>query len=65
MFPVLTGALGVWWYGRDAYFQAKILWQEKHYKPQGQPHVNGTAAGEDKITLTDRNEVKEVDYEKE
>ena len=30
LFAVIVGMLGLFWYGRDAYYQAKVLWQEKH-----------------------------------
>ena len=46
---VLVGILAIFWYGRDAYYQAKVLWQEKHY--------NG------KISLG--SDAKEVNFEKE
>lgn len=52
---VLVGILAIFWYGRDAYFQAKVLWQEKHYK---EPESNNA-----KISL--RSDAKEVNFEKE
>ena len=61
---ILVGALAVAWYGRDAWFQIKALWQEKHYKPAAEP--TKTARKEDsKITVTNPHGVKEVDFNKE
>ena len=56
---VLVGILAIFWYGRDAYYQAKVLWQEKHYKePESKaPKDNG------KISLG--SDAKEVNFEKE
>ena len=31
------------WYGRDAYYQAKVLWQEKHYVPKNETPRPGPA----------------------
>ena len=28
IWAILIGALFAFWYGRDAYYQAKVLWQE-------------------------------------
>ena len=66
----ILGALAAYWYGRDAYYQAKALWQEKNYKPQEQqqPRKEGpTVKTEDdgKITATNLQDAKEVDFEKE
>lgn len=58
---VVVGVLAAFWYGRDAYFQAKALWQEKHYKPA----TPKTEPKEDKITVTNLSDAKEVNYEKE
>ena len=65
---LILGLLLGWWYGRDAYYQAKILWQEKHFKPQGGKQEDPKApsgADDGKITVTDLSQVKEVDFEKE
>ena len=32
---VIIGILGLAWYGRDAYYQIKALWQEKTYRGEG------------------------------
>ena len=63
---VFVGLLGAYWYGRDAYFQIKALWQEKTFKPQ-EPKSNITTepADDGKISVTDLSDVKEVEYEKE
>ena len=54
---IFVGLLGGYWYGRDAYFQIKALWQEKTFKPQ-EPKSD--------ITITDNlNDAKEVEFEKE
>ena len=64
---ILAGVLGIFallWYGRDAWFQIKALWQEKHYKaPQQESNIKTAAPKDDKITLT--TDAKEVDYRKE
>lgn len=61
-FATIVGILGLAWYGRDAWFQIKVLWQEKHYKPVD--NTSKPASGEDgKITLSAN--AKEVDFEKE
>ena len=60
---VLVALLGGYWYARDAYYQAKALWQEKHYKA---PETETSAPkGDGKITVTDLSDAKEVHYEKE
>ena len=65
----ILGALAAYWYGRDAYFQAKALWQEKTYRPQEQPRSDGptvkTTEDDGKITVTNLQDAKEVDFEKE
>ena len=65
----ILGALAAYWYGRDAYFQIKALWQEKHYRPQEQPQKGGPSASQPaddgKIQITDLSGTKEVDFEKE
>ena len=63
---VVVGVLALYWYGRDAWFQAKALWQEKHFRPNDT--VSKPAAGpadDKKITVTDLRNAKEVDFEKE
>lgn len=65
---VIVGAMGLVWYGRDAWYQAKALWQEKTYKapPRQQEESPITQApADDKITVTDLTDAKEVDFEKE
>ena len=52
----VLGLLFAYWYGRDAYFQTKALWQEKTYQAPAQ---------DDKITVTNLSDAKEVDFEKE
>ena len=68
VFVVIIGVLALYWYGRDAYFQGKALWQEKHYTPrQDGPRPGPSSAREDdgKITVTNLSDAKEVDFEKE
>ncbi|MBR3405363.1 MAG: hypothetical protein IKG92_00465 [Bacteroidales bacterium] len=62
-FAIVVGVLGLAWYGRDAWFQAKVLWQEKHYQAP-QPDVKA-APKDDKITVTNLSDAKEVNFEKE
>lgn len=62
---ILAALLGLYWYGRDAYFQAKVLWQDKHYKPQEPVQTESTPAQDSKITVTNLSDVKEVDFKKE
>ena len=65
---VIVGAMGLVWYGRDAWYQAKALWQEKTYKAPPRPQEDGPitqASADDKITVTDLTDAKEVDFEKE
>ena len=69
-FAVALGILALWWYGRDAWFQAKALWQEKHYVPRGQAPEQGPikqpgTESDGKITVTNLSDAKEVDYEKD
>jgi hypothetical protein len=59
---VIIGVLALYWYGRDTYFQAKALWQEKHYKPATDTTPK-TEPKDDKITVS--GSAKEVNYEKE
>lgn len=68
IFAFIIGALGAFWYGRDAYFQAKALWQEKHYKAPEAPkdgHTTKAPADDGKVTVTNLSDAKEVDFEKE
>ncbi len=69
VWAILLGCLGLFWYGRDAYYQAKVLWQEKHFRPaQPQPKDGPTVStptDDGKITVTDLSDAKEVDYTKE
>ena len=60
---VIIGVLGLYWYGRDAYFQAKALWQEKHYKPASNTTAPRQEPKDEKITVSE--DAKEVRYEKE
>jgi len=66
-FSVLLGIFAISWYGRDAYYQAKVLWQEKHFEPRetaSRPEAPSSApSNSDKITVT--NGAKEVEFEKE
>ena len=63
-FAVVVGVLGLAWYGRDAWFQIKVLWQEKHYKPTTDTTPKA-APKDDKITVTNLSDAKEVDFKKE
>ena len=60
---VIIGVLGLYWYGRDAYFQAKALWQEKHYRPASNTTTPRQEPKDEKITVSE--DAKEVRYEKE
>ena len=65
---VILGAMGLVWYGRDAYYQAKALWQEKTYKAPPRQQQDGPitqAPADDIITVTDLTDAKEVEYRKE
>ena len=65
---VIVGAMGLVWYGRDAWYQAKALWQEKTYKAPPRPQEDGPITqtpADDKIPVTDLTDAKEVDFEKE
>lgn len=65
--PVLLGAVGLFWYGRDAYYQAKALWQEKTYKAPDStadaPRPTQAPPQDGKITLS--SDAKEAEYTKE
>ncbi|MBQ9195552.1 MAG: hypothetical protein IJ753_02375 [Bacteroidales bacterium] len=67
LLTVLVGAAGLYWYGRDAYYQAKALWQEKTYKAPPRQEQEGpttqTQPQDGKITLS--NDAKEAEYTKE
>ncbi len=65
LLAVLVGIMAIFWYGRDAWFQAKVLWQEKHYKAPAENNTVRTAPKDDKITVTNPSGVKEVDFDKE
>ncbi len=62
---VVVGILFGWWYGRDAWFQAKALWQEKHYQPSNPGPTVNKEPEDNKITVTNLSDAKEVDFEKE
>ena len=62
---MIIGVLVLYWYGRDAYFQAKALWQEKHYKPATDNTPKAEPKEDGKITVTDLSNTKEVNFEKE
>lgn len=64
----VLGLLFAYWYGRDAVFQAKAIWQEKTYKTPDRPADNPSPqapAENGKITVTNLSDAKEVDFEKE
>ena len=62
---VLVGILAIFWYGRDAWFQIKVLWQEKHYKPATDNTPKPAPKEDGKITVTDLSDAREVDFKKE
>ena len=62
-FAVLIGIFGLSWYGRDAWFQIKALWQEKHFVPKDNNISRPTSSEDGKITVS--SNAKEVDFEKE
>ena len=66
---IALGLLFGWWYARDAWFQAKALWQEKHYQPSEKGPQQGPSVNQEpedsKITVTNLSDAKEVDFEKE
>ena len=63
----LLGIFALVWYGRDAYYQAKALWQEKNYKAPGSTadafRPSQTPPQNGKITLS--SDAKEAEYTKE
>ena len=61
---MIVGLLAGYWYGRDAYLQAKVLWQEKTYKGP-EPGIRKEEEEDGKITVTNLQDAKEVDFEKE
>ena len=65
MLAVLLGIFALAWYGRDAWFQSKALWQEKHYQPKEPSNTPKPAEPDGKITVTDLSDAKEVPYTKE
>jgi len=67
-FSIAIGLLALYWYGRDAWFQSKTLWQEKNFVPKSQRAEGPTTAQpqeDGKITITDLRDAKEVNFEKE
>ena len=63
-FATMLGVFALLWYGRDAWYQIKVLWQEKHYQAP-QPDIKTSAPKDEKITDTNLNDAKEVNFEKE
>ena len=65
IFGVIVGVLAGYWYGRDAWFQAKALWQEKTYQAPEAPTTQAPA-DDGKITVTDSlQDAKEAEFRKE
>ena len=66
-FMSVLGIFALVWYGRDAYYQAKALWQEKNYKAPGSTadafRPSQTPPQNGKITLS--SDAKEAEYTKE
>ncbi|MBR1699873.1 MAG: hypothetical protein IJ714_08845 [Bacteroidales bacterium] len=65
---LILGLLFGYWYGRDAWYQIKAIWQEKTYKAPPRQQQDGPvtqAPADDKITVTDLTDAKEVEYRKE
>ena len=63
-FASLLGIIALVWYGRDAYYQIKALWQDKHFEPREEKNPSPSApANNGKITVT--SDAKEVEFEKE
>jgi hypothetical protein len=60
----LVGGFALIWYGYDAYNQAKVLWQEKHFVPGGETNPSPKAPS-DNGRISVSTDAKEVDYEKE
>ena len=64
IFASLLGIFALVWYGRDAYYQAKVLWQEKHFEPRTEKNPSPSAPADNgKITVS--SGAKEVEFEKE
>ena len=63
-FSTLLGVFALLWYGRDAWYQAKVIWQEKHYEPKTQ-ETSAPKASADGGKITISTDAKEVDFEKE
>ena len=63
-FATMLGVFALLWYGRDAWYQAKVIWQEKHYEPQTQ-ETSAPKASADGGKITISTDAKEVDFEKE
>lgn len=64
IFASLLGIFALVWYGRDAYYQAKALWQEKHFEPRTEKNPSPSAPADNgKITVS--SGAKEVEFEKE
>ena len=64
----ILGLLFGYWYGRDADYQIKAIWQEKTYRAPQPENPEGPvtkAPSDDKITVTNLQDAKEVDFEKE
>ena len=64
----ILGLLFGYWYGRDAYYQIKAIWQEKTYRAPQPENPKGPVTktpSDDKITVTNLQDAKEVDFEKE
>ena len=60
----LLGIFALVWYGRDAYYQAKVLWQEKHFEPKTEKNPSPSAPA-DNGRITVSGGAKEVEFEKE
>jgi len=60
----LLGIFALVWYGRDAYYQAKALWQEKHFVPKSEKNPSPSAPA-DNGRITVSGGAKEVEFEKE
>ena len=63
-FMSLLGIFALVWYGRDAYYQAKVLWQEKHFEPKTEKNPSPSAPA-DNGRITVSGGAKEVEFEKE
>ena len=63
-FASLLGIFALVWYGRDTYYQAKTLWQEKHFQPREEKNPSPSAPA-DSGRITVSGSAKEVEFEKE